>query len=317
MVLEKQVLTAKLRPFERLDIFVSDIWSDRFSRARAQKLIKEGNVTVGGKVITKPSFQSKRDMLLKVCAPKKEVGPLLAKNLDIPILFEDEHLAVIHKPPQIAVHPGAGFHRDTLAHSLVAQFENLSDANTDQRPGIVHRLDRDTEGLMLIAKDNYTHHLLSNQFKNREIYKEYHAWFLRIPKRNASELEGYVSRNPKNRKLMVFSKEPISEQGRYSVLSYQTLKKVDGYSFLKIHPKTGRTHQIRCSFASIGLYIICDILYGPNSFKKDDLYQRFGLLLLANRLRFFHPVYKKEMEFAIDFPDRFHEFEKYISTSDL
>ena len=311
---QKEILTGKLRPFERLDRFISDIWSDRLSRTRVHKLIKEGNVIVSDKVITKPSFRSKEEIPLKVILPKEDPELIFAKNLRIPTLYEDRYLAVIHKPPKVTVHPGAGWHQDTLVHSLIAQFKNLSDINTDQRPGIVHRLDRDTEGLMLIAKNNQTHHLLSDQFKNREVYKEYHAWFQGVPKFHEFELKGYVSRNPRNRKLMQFSKEPLSGRAKYSILSYKLVKKIKGYSLLRVIPETGRTHQIRCSFASIHLYILYDILYGPNSFKRDDRYHHFGLLLLANRLRFLHPISKKELEFSIDFPKRFLEFEEQTSS---
>ena len=276
-------------------------------------MIKEGNVFVGDGIITKPSFQSSEEKPLKVTVPKESSKLISAKNLDIPILYEDQHLAIIHKPPRITVHPGAGSHQDTLVHSLIAQFKNLSDINTDQRPGIVHRLDRDTEGLMLIAKNDHAHHILSDQFRDRKIYKEYHAWFLGVPKYHGSELEGYISRNPKNRKLMQFNEQPTSDRDRYSILSYQLIRKINGHSLLKVIPKTGRTHQIRCSFAFIHLYIVYDTLYGPNSFKKDDRYDYFGLLLFANRLRFLHPIDKKELEFSIDFPERFLEFEKQVS----
>ena len=309
---EKQVLCSRLRPFQRLDLFISNKYSDRFSRTKIQKLIKEGNIMVNDKIVTKPSFQSKEETVLRVTLPKECEEFIFPKDLAIPILYEDKHLAVIHKPPKTTVHPGAGSHQDTLVHSLLAQFKHLSNTNSPQRPGIVHRLDRDTEGLMLIAKNNHAHYHLAKQFKSRNIYKEYHAWFLGVPKADKSDLEGYVGRHPKHRKLMQFKSENSSIRDKYANLSYQLVKKIKNYSLLQIIPKTGRTHQIRCSFAFINMYIPFDVLYGHNSFKQSRDYDRFGLLLVANKLKFVHPISQKSLEFSIKLPKRFLTFEKEI-----
>ena len=213
----------------------------------------------------------------------------------------------------MTVHPGAGTKEDTLVHSLVAQIHPLSSLNGEERPGIVHRLDRDTEGLMLIAKDNPTHQRLAEQFQTRRIYKEYHAWLSGLLRPAKGEIDGFISRSPRNRKRMQFSSYDFMGRGRPASLSYELLREIEKFSLVKIILKTGRTHQIRCSFLSIRTSVVGDQLYKKPGMRKKDLWMEHGLLLVANRIRFFHPLQKKDYEFQIDLPERFIQFEEYMT----
>ena len=189
----------------------------------------------------------------------------------------------------MTVHPGAGTKNDTLVHFLLNQIKQLSNLNIfynqsnqeiQERPGIVHRLDRDTEGIMVIAKNNATHLHLGNQFKERQIYKEYHAWLIvkeaMQMKQNIFDikqdvLEGYIQRSRRNRKIMEFTENPVNKKSRLSRLKYEVLKQQDNFYFVKIILQTGRTHQIRCSFAYKGCYVLGDEIYSSRSLKKAEI----------------------------------------------
>ncbi len=267
-------------------------------------------VTVAEKTIIRPSFKVKTQA--NFCL-QLEILPkitLQANNQNVPILYQDEDLAIVHKPAKMTVHPGAGTQQDTLVHSLKSQIHPLSDCNSEQRPGIIHRLDRDTEGLMLIAKNNLIHRKIAEQFQARTIYKEYHAWLCGIPAPEKGEINGFISRNRNNRKLMQFQFENSIPNARQASLSYVTIKKKYNFSLVKIILKTGRTHQIRCSFPSIHTSVVGDTSYCSRTVKKKKFSEKFGMLLVANRIQFFHPIQNKKYDFKIDLPKRFLKFEE-------
>ena len=302
-----------MEPHERLDVSISKNWPEQFSRTEAHKMIVQGMVTLNEKEVFKPSFRAQQKSSFYVRLPKTSPITLEANNQNVPILYQDAHLVVIHKPMGMTVHPGSGTKEDTLVHSLKAQVHPLSNLNTEERPGIVHRLDRDTEGVMLIAKNNTTHRKLAKQFQERSIYKEYLAWLNGIPTPHQGNINGFISRNPLHRKLMQFNSEEIAPHSRWASLHYETLKEQNGFAFVKIVLKTGRTHQIRCSFPHIHTFIVGDILYSSRKMKRQKFNHAFGLLLIANKICFLHPNLNEKLDFYINLPKRFLEFEKWCS----
>ncbi len=302
-----------IEPHERLDISISKNWPDRFSRTEAQRMIAQGMVTLYEKEVIKPSFKAQQKSYFYIKLKKKYQITITANNQNVPILYQDADLVVIHKPTGMTVHPGSGTKEDTLVHSLKSQVHPLSDLNSKERAGIVHRLDRDTEGVMLIAKNNSTHRNLSEQFQKRSIYKEYLAWLSGIPIRCKGEINGFISRNPRNRKLMQFNSEEVTTNSRWASLHYEMLKEQNGFSLVKIVLKTGRTHQIRCSFPHVHAYVVGDRLYSSRKMKRQKIDYDFGLLLVANKICFLHPKQNKKLCFYIDRPKRFLDFERWCS----
>ena len=227
----QQIFTDIIKAKERLDIAVHKRWPDIVSRSGAQKLITKGLIQVDEKIIQKSAFRPLKDSQMKVTVLSEPTYRLIPLDQNIPILYEDDHLALIHKPPGMTVHPGAGTGEDTLAHSLLAQFDHLSSINKIERPGIVHRLDRETEGVLIIAKRNASHRLLASQFKDRRIEKEYHAWVVGIPSPPKATISGFIQRNQFNRKLMKFTYLKTTTTSRNASLSYQVEKTHRDYFF--------------------------------------------------------------------------------------
>jgi len=268
---------------------------------------------VNGVAVRKPSEKFKSDQILLFAFPVVAEYTLVPSTNEVPVLYQDQSLAIIHKPADITVHPGAGTGDDTLVHILVGQMDNLSEGNDPSRPGIVHRLDRATEGLMVIAKNNNIHHLLSAMFQKREVIKEYHAWVWGHPI-ESEKIEGYIGRHPTDRKKMLFSDTPLNHTYKLSVLSYKVIQENEFGSLLKILLKTGRTHQIRATFSARQFPLIGDVLYSrvDRKIKKEHLeaflknkIEHAGLLLIASRLAFHHPVTNEWLDYSIDLPERF------------
>lgn len=316
-----------LPPNIRLDAALAEKFSEFLSRSRVQKLIKEGHVLVEGAPCLRPAYKSEIEHPVEFeyePEPDYELKPL---NLNIPILYQDDDIAIVHKPAGMTVHPGAGTRDDTLVHSLKAQLDHLSEGSEELRPGIVHRLDRETEGLMVIAKKNLSHRLLAEAFENRKITKEYHAWVWgQTPE--AEELSGFMGRHPSDRKRMFFIPDDElskkkgqareSEHLKKALLSYITLRRTAHFSLVKIQLHTGRTHQIRASFSHFGLSVVGDSLYCRTSRKAktagfsqaqvEDLNSR-GMLLIASRLAFEHPVTSQKIDYSLPLPERFDNLE--------
>ena len=305
---------------QRLDIFLSAKFEAKASRSQIQKLISKGLVLIGGKPVNKPSYRAKLPEVGMITFEIEQPYTLAAKEnteVDVIILHQDEDVAVIHKPPGITVHPGAGTADDTLLHHLLHEIKNLSDGSEHGRPGIVHRLDRGTEGLLLVAKNNKSHELLARQFKERTIYKEYHAWVAGGGEDKDQLISGFIGRHPQKRKLMLFSKESFHPTCKQAELIFSTEKNHRVFSLVKIQLLTGRTHQIRASFSYLKRPVVGDLDYGfqvvPSwNNKTRSIINHSGILLVANRIRFKHPGSGKEIELSIDLPERFSEFEKSL-----
>jgi 23S rRNA pseudouridine1911/1915/1917 synthase len=270
------------------------------SRSRAEKLIRDGRVLVGGKAQTKPGFGVDACVPIQVDMPLPT--PLKASPEPIPIdlLYEDAFIAVVVKPCGMVVHPAAGNESGTLVNALLYHLRGLSGIGGALRPGIVHRLDKDTSGLMIIAKTDESHLKLSKAFQDRTIEKEYVATVEgRVSQ--PGTINAPIGRHSKDRKKMA-----IQKNGREAITHYQIIENLRKATFLRVQLITGRTHQIRVHFASIGHSILGDVIYGSKSAQNAAP----RLMLHARQIAFSHPISGEAMRFEADIPEEFFLFEK-------
>ena len=275
---------------ERLDVLLSA--DGELSRSRAAALIKEGCVKVGERVETKPAYKTEPGASVLLDMP--EVKPAKAEAQDIPleILYQDEHLAVVVKPCGMVVHPAAGNDDGTLVNALLFHLDSLSGIGGEMRPGIVHRLDKDTSGLMLVAKDDATHAALSEQLSERLMEKHYRAMVYGKMKEPSGVIEKPIGRSKTDRKKMA-----VDENGRWAKTEWKVLKEYPDRSLLDVHIITGRTHQIRVHMSSIGHPVLGDPLYGHK--RMPDVPR---LMLHAYSLEFTNPATGERMRFTAPCP---------------
>jgi 23S rRNA pseudouridine1911/1915/1917 synthase len=291
----------------RLDSFLSHSTSDDISRTSLQKWIKSGNIICLNKELSlKANYKVELDEEYEIQIPIKEKLDLKPVKMEIPILHEEEEFVVIYKPAGIASHGGPGDTQPSLVNGLLFYFHKLSKISGEIRPGIVHRLDKPTSGIMVIAKTDRAHLKLASQFQNREVEKTYFAWLVQTPKLPEGRITSSIARHPTERLKMC-----ISPKGRKSITNYKILKTISSnkgrhYSLAEIQIETGRTHQIRVHFQSLGCPVVGDILYS----RSGDEFSKYGLLLFAGSLQFKHPFSKKKLEFSLPLPKNFLEFEK-------
>jgi 23S rRNA pseudouridine1911/1915/1917 synthase len=287
----------------RLDRFLADRLPE-LSRARLQALIEAGQVLVDGRA-AKASARLKPGQAVSVQVPEPEPARPLPEDIPLPVVHEDEHLLVLDKPAGLAVHPGAGRSSGTLVNALLHRVRDLSGVGGVLRPGIVHRLDRGTSGLMVVAKDDATHRALARQFAERTVEKEYLALVLGVPARPAGVIDAAIGRDPVHRKKMSLR----APRGRAARTSYQVLEALDGAALLRLRIHTGRTHQIRVHLAGLGHPVAGDATYGggrtPSS-RRAASRQALGALarpaLHAARLAFDHPASGRRMAFESPLP---------------
>ncbi len=280
----------------RLDVFL--VKNTDFSRSFIKTMNEEGLIKVNGKV-------EKAGFLLKVGdeieLKEKEIETISAEAEDIPldIVYEDEDLIVINKQPGLVVHPCSTTKKHTLVNALMYHTEKLSSINGVLRPGIVHRLDKDTGGLMIVAKNDNAHKVLSNQLKDKTLNREYKA----LIKGRLTEdfvIEGYLGRNPKNREQMALVGE---KNGKYSKTIFSPDKVYSHYTLLNCKLTTGRTHQIRAHLKSINHPIVGDVLYGG----EDKTIKTSGQLLFAYKINFVHPTTNENLTFEVKLPKYINE----------
>ena len=288
---------------ERLDAYLARELEDSASRSRIQKWIKSGNITRDGEAAT-ASARVQAGEQYRIEPPTPPRPNLEPVAMDFDVLYEDEMLAVIHKPQDLTVHPGPGENRQTLVNGLLHRWQELRNSGSD-RPGIVHRLDRMTEGLLLVARQEHALALLSRQFQERTVYKEYVAYTLVTPPEDNGEVDAPIARHPVERRKMHIHPSGRAAKTEYSTEETFITKKGRKFARVRLHPITGRTHQLRVHMAHIGCPIVGDPLYSRSRGRLSD----FGLLLLARKLEFTHPATGERMRFALDHPQRFHEFE--------
>ncbi len=296
---------------QRLDkVLVSKL--EGYSRTQIKTLILNGNVCLDEKEIKDPSYITKENENYFIKIILKQETKHLAENIDLNIIFEDEDLIVINKPPNLVMHPAPGNESGTLVNALMHYTNNqLSNLDNNSRPGIVHRLDKDTSGILVVAKNNNVHINLAEQFKEHTISRRYKAIVWGTP--DNQSIEGYIERNRKNRKKMSLNNKGF---GKYSKTDIKLEKTFGIASLVDCHLHTGRTHQIRLHLTSKNSPIIGDKIYGKskiNQFGKDkNTFNKFMILknferqaLHAYHLGFDHPTSKKRMDFDIEIPEDF------------
>ncbi len=288
----------------RLDAFLAARHPDQ-SRSVWKRIIEDGRVDVDGRAADKPGLVLKSGMAITATIPEAEPSHLVGENIPIPILFEDPHLAVVLKPAGIVVHPGHGARRGTLVHALIGQQLALAPAGGAERPGIVHRLDKDTSGLLLIAKTDAAHRGLAAMFARREIQKTYLALVWGRPKPPAGRIDDAIGRSRRDPTKMTVR----APHARAATTIYRTAEDLPGATLLEIDLVTGRTHQIRVHFAARRHPVIGDTRYGGAPWKllrdpeRRGVYAEFSRLALhATRLAFTHPVTAEPMSFSAPLP---------------
>ena len=283
----------------RLDLFVSAVAD--ISRSRAAALLEDGMVLINGEV-AKKNAKLKKGNLVTVNLPEPTVYDVEAEDIPLDIVFEDEHLLVVNKPKGMVVHPAAGNYSGTLVNALMFHCkDSLSGINGVMRPGIVHRIDKNTSGLLIVAKNDIAHNHLAAQIKEHSFTREYEAVVYGKLKNESGTVNAPIARHPKERKKMA-----VVPDGREAVTHYTVLEQLDGFTHVRLRLETGRTHQIRVHMAYIGHPVAGDDVYGP----KKVITSLSGQCLHAKKIGFIHPVSNEYLEFTSSLPEYFTEFLK-------
>ena len=289
---------------ERIDLYLSARFFD-LSRSSIVKLIDSGNVLVNGKKTVKKYLPKPGDFIqINFLASEFDENNILAENIPLDIIYEDDFLMVINKPKGMVVHPAPGHYKGTLVNALMFYTSHLSDLNSKMRPGIIHRIDKDTSGVLLIAKNNFVHENLSNQIKNKTARREYRGIVHGILKSKSGKIDLPIGRDTKDRKKMAVT----DKNSKNAITYYEVIESYKNYSYMKFLLDTGRTHQIRVHMSKIGHPLAGDITYGA----KNDPDFLHGQCLHAKKITFFHPIFEKKMEFTSNLPDEFLKFINYI-----
>ncbi len=296
----------------RLDQYLQVFFKD-WSRSELQRAIVADNVTVNGKP-TKASYKVRNDDKLFIQLPMPINDVIVPENIPLEVLYEDEVLAVINKPPNMVVHPARGHWMGTMVNALAFRFgSELSKENGGFRLGIVHRLDRDTSGAILIAKADGIHNLLSSQFEKRTVFKEYVSIAVGELERDSDYVEVGLKQHPTEREKQCYTTDPDDPDAKPAMSYYEVMERFRGYTLVKVQPKTGRTHQIRLHLLYVGCPVLADKAYGGRSdFKKSDIVPGTTAddeevylkrqALHAFRLRFRHPIKNVMIEVEAPLP---------------
>lgn len=276
------------------------------SRSRIQRLIESANVLVNGQPV-KPSYKLKPGDKLEIDIPPPEPTQFLPENLTLNIIYEDDDLLIINKPAGLVVHPGAGVRSGTLANALAYHYQQLSSLSGQVRPGIVHRLDKQTSGLLVVAKNDEAHLKLAEQWRRREVEKTYLGLVYGVPAPAQGKIEAPIGRHPTERIKMAVRPEG---KGRQAVTLYRVVEAFADTALIEVQIKTGRTHQIRVHLAYMRHPIVGDDVYGSsyktklkNPIIRQAVDQLGRYFLHAARLRFRHPRTNESLAFQADLPD--------------
>ena len=278
---------------QRLDLFLAGNFKEQFSRRFLQQIITDGRVLINGKKV-KAHQKLKIDDEVRIDIPPEEKTDIKPQDIPLDIVYEDKDLLVVNKPYGMVVHPAPGNYSNTLVNALVHHCEKLSDINQSHRTGIVHRLDKDTSGLLLVAKNNQSHMNLAKQFQDHSIKRKYVALVHGEVEFDEGAIEAPVGRHPRTREKMAVT----FKQSKEAKTIYRVIKRKKGISLLELFPQTGRTHQLRVHLAYLGHPILGDRKYG----KAND---QCRLALHAKSIGFVHPRTKKNMLFESDLPVEF------------
>lgn len=283
----------------RIDKYISD--NTDYSREFITKMIKDNFILVNGNSI-KPSYKVKLDDVIEIDESFKIDSDINPVEMKLEIVYEDEHLMVINKPSGLVVHPGNGNHNNTLVNGLLFYTDNLSDLGGTERVGIVHRLDKDTSGLMLVAKTNKVHEILADDFKNKRVYREYYALLIGKFPSDTAHIDAPIGRSKTN-----FNKMEVRSDGKEARTNLKVLKRYKDYTLVSLVLETGRTHQIRVHTSYIGYPVFNDPVYVNKEATE------FGQFLHSKVIRFTHPITKEILEFESELP---HEFKNYLDKLD-
>lgn len=291
----------------RIDRYLASRLPD-YSRTFLQKLVKEGAVLVNGRTV-KSSYDIQKGDFISVRVPVLEESKIVPEDIPIDIVYEDDYLMLINKPYDMVVHPAGRHHCGTVVNALAFHCQNLSQVNGPLKAGIVHRLDRDTSGIMLTIKSDAVHSQIAMQFEKRSVRKEYLAVVEGELMFDSDEISLPIARHIIDSQKMAVR----HDIGKEAVSIYEVVERFRGYTLVKVMPKTGRTHQIRVHMRAIGHPVVADFMYSSQeSCYLSDLLQKKreeGELpiidrqaLHAHRIEFFHPIHNKKMEFEVDMP---------------
>ena len=287
---------------ERIDSFLSG--KTEFTRTRIQQLIKDKNITVNGKA-TKSSYKIEENDEIAIEVPEAETTEIKPENIKIDIVYEDSDIAVINKQAGLVVHPAHGHYSGTLVNAILYHIKDLSGINGEIRPGIVHRLDKDTSGLIVIAKNDKVHTALTEMFQEKKIRKTYLAILKGKLNKSEGKIVTQIGRDKNDRKKMTVIDDIT--KGKNAITNYKVVSQNNLFTLVKVNIETGRTHQIRVHMRHLGYPILGDSVYGRKDNEKRQM-------LHAYKLEFLHPVTGHQMEFTGEIPE---DFQKALKKSDL
>ena len=293
----KEYIVSQEEKGKRLDTYIPSVDTD-ITRTSAQRLIEDGNILVNGKN-AKVSYKIQENDKISVEIPKPKQIELKAQDIPIEIIYEDSDIIVVNKPKGMVVHPANGNPDGTLVNAIMAICkDSLSGIGGEIRPGIVHRIDKDTSGLLIVAKNDNAHVKMSEQIKNHEVKKTYIALVRGVFKENEATIDMPIGRSTSDRKKMA-----VNKNGKDAITHIKVLKRFDKYTLLQVNIETGRTHQIRVHLSHIGYPIIGDYIYsnGKNEFGV------IGQCLHAQKLEFKHPITQKDMCLEAELPQYFKD----------
>ena len=280
---------------DRLDVYLSSQLGD-MSRSYIQKIIKDKKVKVNGKE-EKAKYLVKEDDEIKIEIPAPKLLEVVPQDIPIDIVYEDDDVLIVNKPQDMVVHPAPGNYEGTLVNAILYHCKDkLSSINGVIRPGIVHRIDKDTSGLLMIAKNNNAHNSLAEQLKDHSITREYEFICHGVVKEDKITVNKPIGRNPKDRLKMA-----IVNEGKHAVTHFEVIERYDNFTHMKARLETGRTHQIRVHALSINHPLLGDPIYGP----KNTKFNLKGQTLHARKIGFIHPTTNEYIEFNSDLPEYF------------
>ncbi len=298
---------------DRLDVWLSNHLTD-ISRSHLQKLIEQGNITLNNEVCTNKKIKVKIGDRLQINLPDPKPLELKPESIPLDILYEDEQLIIINKPANLVVHPAPGHETGTLVHALLYHCSNLAGIGGVKRPGIVHRLDKDTTGAIVVAKTDFAHQHLQTQIKNKTAKREYLGIIYGVlinkeDENNSNQgiIDLPIGRHPVDRKKMAVV--PIEKRGREAITHWEIIERLGNYSLVKYILETGRTHQIRVHSSYLGNPIVGDPLYSANRSLKMNL---SGQALHAHKLTLTHPITLEKIEAIAPLPDEFTKLLNYL-----
>ena len=280
---------------ERIDKYLSSKLDDNFSRAKIQKLIDEELILVNDKVIKSSYKVSNGDVIL--ITDKEEDMSVKPEKMDIDIVYEDDDVMVINKKSGVVVHPAPGNYSGTLVNGLMYLSKDLSHVNGEFRPGIVHRIDKDTSGLLIVAKNDKAHRILAEELKEKKIKRKYIALVSGVINHDIGEIDAPIGRDPSDRKKMCVT----STNSKDAITHFRVLERYKNASLIECELETGRTHQIRVHMKYIDHPVINDPVYGKSN------HGEFGQLLHAKEITFTHPTTKEIMTFSCEVPEEFNK----------